>query len=168
MLEFVLQVPSSKVVVAAVWRLFVGLSGSPSFQVLLADLIWRASVLNLQGALPGSFLLPSLGIVSFLLGFLGISLGIFSLLVGFLVQGSFLGGLLPESCLFLCSPFLGFLGISLGLGSSLPGHNLLLVNSLLPQSSFLGLLLFYRRFFLGGFFLRSLFCSLGLPGSFFL
>ena len=36
---------------------------------------------------------------------------------------------------------------SLGLDSSLPGRNLLLVNSLLPQGSFLGLLLFNGRFF---------------------
>ena len=121
MVEFTLQVPSLKVIVAAVWRLFDRLSSGPNFQVLMADLIWWAYLLGLQGALLcGAFLQEIL-----VRGFFKVSF----------LQGGLLGSL-----------FLRFLGIRLGLDGSLPSRDLLLVNSLLSESCFFGLLFFDRRF----------------------
>ena len=181
MLEFALQTPSLKVV----WRLFVRLSGRPNFQVLLADLIWRASLLTLQGALPGSFLLqgsfldlllfdrlssgPNLQVLLADLIWRASLLNLQGALPGsFLLQGSFLGGLLPESCFLLCSLFyslgidrllVGFFGISPGQDSSLPSRNLLPINNDLLQGSFFGPLLFDR-----GFLAQVLLPGLGFVG----
>ena len=155
MLEFALKTPSSEVVIVAVWRLFDRLSSGPNFQVLLADLIWRASLLNMQGALPGSFFVGSLlngsffcslGILSLLVGSFGLNRLLpnrnLLLVYGVLLQGSFLGLLLFDRR-FLARVLVAELGSFL-----LPS----LLSSLGVVSLLVG--------FLG--------ISLGLPGSFFL
>ena len=83
-------------------------------------------------------------------GYLGFGGPFGLLLFVVVVEGSLLGSFLLLSLfssLGIVSLLVGFLGISLGLCSSLQSRNLLFVDGLLLQGSFLGLLFFHRRFF---------------------